>query len=281
MLAVFEIIVRLAGALYILGGLVGLRQAQLDHVLDQALSGLTLKPVSKEDREERALLITISLTYGALGAAMAVLSSLAVPLLLLGALLIAISSVRFSSLTPRRYWPTALYAVIAGLTVWLLVEGRLLGWTEPLGFAAIGLTVLVLVAFLARHIFWKAGKVAPIVVEPDRPDPPIIPARRVRLEPTVGDWALIDIDRDQRISPFAHVGQDVGLWIELWEMVVGFDEDEMTMIARFEDPEAEARHRSEGARLVAELETHYGAGNVEGPVYPAIIKYGPWPTYAE
>lgn len=67
------------GAFYLLGGLVALRQARLNLILDRALAAVSLVSITREDRIVGAWMFTAAVLTVASGAALLMLSRWAAP----------------------------------------------------------------------------------------------------------------------------------------------------------------------------------------------------------
>lgn len=162
-----EILLRLVGVLYLLAGAAIMRHLVMDHILDQALSGLTLKPIPIRDRIRRWLLGSTSIALGMGGAALMVLSVWAVPLFLFVA---ADQTIFF--LWARKAFPpeeaatgsrkglnaSLFYGGITILVCWLGWAGHLHPWLDPLALF-VPLAGMAILFGIGRHFFWRARRV--------------------------------------------------------------------------------------------------------------------------
>lgn len=281
-----EILLRLVGGVYVLAGAALMRSLVMDHVLDQALSGLTLQPIPARDHIRRWLLGSGSLAIGMGGAALMVMSTWAVPLFLFGAANQAIYFVwahrafppdEADAATGRSRGTNAalFYGGITALACWLGWTGQLHPWLDPwaLFVPAIGLAILF---GIGRHFFWRARRVGSWdVPEPEAPDPHIQP-RAVALAPSWGGRLLGDADNGDWVDYDLFVSPELGDRIWRWgdAFHAGEDPEIKEFWAQFTDATHEAAHRTEGDAIVAELKTIFGEGNVTGPIYPPDVRYG-------
>lgn len=281
-----EVLLRLVGAIYVLAGAALMRHLVMDHVLDQALAGLTLKPIPARDTIRRWLLGSGGIAIGMGGAALMVLSIWAMPLFVFGALNQLVFFLWASKAFPpdeaepvtgrRRGTGAALF--FGGITVlafWLAWAGHLRPWLDPwaLFIPIIGLAILF---GIGHHFFWRARRVGSWdVPEPPPPDPLARP-RAVALAPDWGGRLLVDADRDDWLDYDLFVPPDLSERIYLWGAVfhAGEDYDSREFWAQFTDTDHEVTHRAEGEAIVTALKTIFGEQEVFGPVYPQDIRYG-------
>lgn len=284
-----EIVLRLLGGFYVLAGIVGMRVMVMDHLMDQMLAGISLKPVPTRENQRRWLLGISILAIGMGGMALMVLSLWAVPLFAIGAATQAFYLVWARSAFPvedeidrtgRRQTTTAALLYF-GSTVLVLVAaglGALRPWLDPwAGFIPVAGAVLL--ALVGRHFLWTARRPGRSsgedFEEPPREIPP--PPARVRLAPNWYGYPLRDADTDEGIIFDDYLPRELGDRLYDWTLAfhASEDYDSKQYWARFEDAAAETAHRAEGAAIVAELARVFGAA--EGPVYPPDIRYGSEP----
>lgn len=290
MTTAIELGLRLLGIFYVLAGIVGMRSAVMDHVLDQMLAGITLKPIPRKDTIRRWIMMVSVLSIAMGGAAIMALSLWAVPLFLVGA--VTQSGYLFWARTAfppesedeskgRRQTSNASF-IYSGATILVCLAawfGYLRPWLDPWALF-IPTTGLALAATVGRQLFWKARRVASADDYPE-PEPRKIPPppARVRLAPNWGGYPLRDADTDDGVIYGDYLDTDLADRLYAWTLAFngGEDFEAKEFWAQFDNPEAEAAHRAEGDALVKELAAVFG--EAVGPVYPPDIRYGPLPEY--
>jgi hypothetical protein len=288
MLTAVEIGLRTVGVFYALAGFLAMHGAVTDRMMDLMLSALTLEPQPAREGQRRTLWIVSALAIAMGGGALMALSLWAVPLFIVGLGTQAFYLVWARTAYPpenadeekgRRQTTSAaiIYAVATLGVVAAAWAGLLRPWFDPWGLAAPAAGLFLLFAF-GRRLFWKA-KSPGVAFPPDDddadiyyPDPrPIPPLTRVRLEPRWGCYGLIDADTDEDRQPDLYVSDELANRIHWWTMIFAGSYDSFTAV--FEDREHEADHRREGEAIVADLREVFGAENVDGPIYPALVSY--------
>lgn len=260
---IVDILARCIGAFYALAGALGIRAVLMDHVLDQALSGLTLAPVAPAEAARRRAVAAICILSAGAGLALALLSPLSVPLLLAGLMVQLVyyglgespearDDPEARADRRRNFNATIGYVVLAGLAAWLVGFGRMGSWTDPWALGLIGALVLVLWGYFVWHTRWKAPRFsglsdfegeAEALREP--PDP-----ARVLIRAGMGEGPLWDLDTSEPVDPFDHLPVEIAARLEIWNA------------AHSAAPEAGPAHRAEAAELAAALEGVFGKGNV-------------------
>lgn len=289
---IVDLALRLVGGFYLFAGLLGLQAMALDALMDKVLFGLTLEPTPSREDFRRFMLAGGSYLVGLSGAALMVLSLWAVPLFILATGLQASwliwAKTNYPAETPleakgRRQSTNAavLYAIVAATVGWSALAGVLRPWSDLwalfLPIAGIGFVV-----FAARHLFWSAAQTPTSgslehndYEEEEWHGPPVPPPKRLRLEPTWGGHDVLDVDTGKPFPYYDYLPQDLGYRIHMWTQAFRANEDHTDQVlwAEFESRDDETAHRAEGDALVAELIIIFGAGNVDGPVYPSDVRY--------
>lgn len=281
-----ELALRAIGAFYVFAGIVGMRAMVMDHLLDQMLAGITLKPIPQKEHRRRWLLISSTLAIGMGGMALMVLSLWAVPLFLFGAATQAFYLVWARTAFPveddaertgrsRTTNAALVYFGATALVGLAAAFGLLRDWIDPWAML-IPLTGLGLLLVGGRHFLWRPRKLEgwtePEPVEPD----PLAPPRAVALHPAWGGTVLVDADRDEWLDYDLFVPPELADRIWRWGHAfhAGDDHEAREFWALFTDAAHEAAHRAEGEAIVAELRSIFGDEEAFGPVYPADIRYG-------
>jgi hypothetical protein len=282
-----EITLRAIGAFYVFAGIVGMRAMVMDHLLDQMLAGITLKPIPQKEHHRRWLLIASTLAIGMGGMALMVLNLWAVPLFLFGAATQAFYLIWARQTFPveddvertgRRQTTNAalIYFGATALVCLAAAFGLLRDWLDPWA-ALVPLAGLGLLLVGGRHFLWRPRQLErwtePEPVEPD----PLAPPRAVALHPNWGGTVLADADRDEWLDYDLFVPPDLADRIWRWGNAfhAGDDHEVKEFWVQFADATHEAAHRAEGEAIVAELRTIFGDEEAFGPVYPADVRYGP------
>jgi hypothetical protein len=206
-----EVALRTIGAFYVFASLLGMRSMVMDHVMDQMLAGISLKPIPKKDHQRRWLLSSSVLAIGMGGMALMVLSLWAVPLFLLGAATQAFYLVWArtafppeddSDRTGRRQTTNAavLYGGVTLLVCLAASFGLLRPWLDPwsLVIPAAGLILLFIVG---RHFLWDTRRTRHKSWDDSEPPPYDIPPppARVLLAPWWGGYPLRNADTDDGV----------------------------------------------------------------------------------
>ena len=282
-----DIALRLLGVFYAFAGIIGMRALVMDHLMDQMLYGLTLKPVAAKEHRRRWLMGSSTLAIGMGGAALMVLSLWAVPLFLFGATTQAIYLVWARTTFPpeddsdRKGRSQTINAAILYGAATLLVclaaaAGALRPWLDPWALV-IPLAGLALLAPAGRHFLWTAHRDRRDRSADDDAGPREIPPAppRVRLAPSWGGYPLRDADTDDGVIYDDYLPRDLADRLYEWSRAFhgGDDPDIQEFWAEFADAAAETAHRAEGQSIVAGLRTIFD--EAEGPVYPADIRYVP------
>jgi hypothetical protein len=279
-----EIVLRLVGLLYLLAGAALMRHLVMDHVLDQALSGLTLKPIPARDTTRRWLLGSASIALGMGGAALMVLNIWSVPLFLF----VAFNQTAYFLWARKAFPPeenatggakgrnaAIFYGGVTLLVCWLGWTNQLHPWLDPLAFFApiAGLAILL---GIGRHFFWQARRVSSWDIPEPLPPDPLAPPRAVVLAPDWGGRVLADADRDDWLDYDLFVPPELAERIYQWSQAfhAGEDYEIKEFWVQFTDKAHEAAHRAEGQAIVTELKTIFGEEGAFGPTYPDDVRYG-------
>ena len=285
--AALEIALRLVGTFYVFAGILGMRAMVMDHLLDQMLAGITLKPIPQKEHRRRWLLTASTLAIGMGGMALMVLSPWAAPLFLFGTAGQAVYLVWARTAFPpenelehtgRRQTINAalLYGLVTVLVCAAALSGLLRDWLDPWALL-IPTSSLALLLPIGRHFLWRPRQLSrwtePEPVEPD----PLAPPRAVALQPQWGGAILIDADRDEFVDYDLFVPPALSERIWRWGQVfhAGDDHESKEFWVQFTDRAHEAAHRAEGEAIVAELRSIFGDEEAFGPIYPADMRYGP------
>ncbi|KRA46193.1 hypothetical protein [Devosia sp. Root635] len=286
-MAAIEVSLRAIGAFYVFAGIVGMRALVMDHLMDQMLAAITLKPIPANEHRRRWLLGGSVLAVGMGGMALIVLSLWSVPLFLFGA-----ATQAFYLVWARTAFPvdgdterkgrsqTVQAALLYGVATVLVCAAALAGWLHPWldpWAALIPTAGLALLALVGRHFLWRghAESFQP-VNDNDPPERSIPPVHRVRLQPSWHGFPLLDADTGMGVTYDDYVPEDLGDRIYAWAHAFHAGDDHIVQEfwCQFPDAEAETAHRAEGHAIALALVGIFGAGNVEGPIYPADIRYG-------
>jgi hypothetical protein len=280
-----EIALRTIGAFYVFASLLGMRSMVMDHVMDQMLAGISLKPIPRKDHQRRWLLSCSVLAIGMGGMALMVLSLWAVPLFLLGAATQAFYLVWArtafppeddSDRTGRRQTTNAavLYGGVTLLVCLAASFGLLRPWLDPWALA-IPAAGLILLFIVGRHFLWDTRRTRYKSWDDSEPPPYDIPPppARVLLAPWWGGYPLRNADTDDGVIYDDYLPRELADRLYEWSRAFhgGDDPDIQEFWAEFEDAAAEAAHRAEGDSIVAGMRTVFEGA--EGPVYPADIRY--------
>lgn len=285
-----ELALRAMGVVYVLGSLAGLRQVVMDHLMDQMISGISLKPMPFKDRQRRWLLGSSLFAIGMGGMALMVLSLWALPLFLFGlgtqAFYLVWARTAFppeddADRTGRRQTGTAtlIYAAATLLVCLAAAFGRLHPWLDPWALA-IPVTGLLLGLYAGRHMLWASRRRTGPSWDASEPEPYEIPPppARVRLAPTWGCYPLRNADTGNDVIYDDYLPRELADRLYEWSLAfhASDDHEAKEFWAEFVDDAAEAAHRSEGEAIVAELRSIFL--EAEGPDYPADIRHvGPSP----
>jgi MFS family permease len=280
-----EIALRTIGAFYVFASLLGMRSMVMDHVMDQMLAGISLKPIPKKDHQRRWLLSCSVLAIGMGGMALMVLSLWAVPLFLLGAATQALYLVWARTAFPpeddsdrrgRRQTTNAavLYGGVTLLVCLAASFGLLRPWLDPWALA-IPAAGLILLFIVGRHFLWDTRRARHKSWDDTEPPPYDIPPppARVLLAPWWGGYPLRNADTDDGVIYDDYLPRELADRLYEWSRAFhgGDDPDVQEFWAEFEDAAAEAAHRAEGDSIVAGMRTVFAGA--EGPVHPADIRY--------
>lgn len=280
-----EIALRTIGAFYVFASLLGMRSMVMDHLMDQMLAGISLKPIPKKDHQRRWLLSSSVLSIGMGGMALMVLSLWAVPLFLFGAVTqgfyllwarTAFPPEDDSERTGRRQTTNAA-ALYGGVTLLVCLAagfGLLRPWLDPWALA-VPAAGLILLFVVGRHFLWTTRRNRRRSWDDTEPPPYEIPPppARVLLAPWWGGYPLRDADTDDGVIYDDYLPRELADRLYEWSRAFhgGDDPDVQEFWAEFEDAAAEAAHRAEGDSIVAGMRTVFAGA--EGPVYPADIRY--------
>jgi hypothetical protein len=274
------------GLFYVFGAVVLLRSMVMDKAMDQMLAALTLKPTPTDERVRRWLISIGAIAMGMGGVALVLRNEIAVALFggttMAQVLYLAWARQAFEPDSPeavagrRRTTRAALlYAAVFALTMWLWRDGRLARWSEPISLASTVATGLGLAAWTRWQLRWKPRAVPGF----DRADDagkgaaPMPPLRKVLIRPSWGYSCLRDAEADEPRSPFLYLPDDLAERVQDWDNAFVGDDNLVSIFAQFDDRAAELAHRAEGDAIITELRALFGAENVEGPEYPADIRY--------
>lgn len=262
-----EIVIRFVGAFYVLAGLFAARQMMMESLLDNALAGLTLKPVPEADRRRGRWMLGIAASVFAGGVLLLVLSVLALPAFLAGSVA---QGVYLGYVAPRLIDPEEppdpagrrgtrnaflIYLAATAFVGSVASAGHLLWPGEDPWPAAIA--VIAIAAFAAYHMAKMreplGGRYSPSA-NPLLPEAPEVLPDRVRLmvRPFVVPFADDDTGRvvpqSLAVSTF---GQELVADILDWEEAYLATIPPRKRTGGFADREAAARHEAEG-RVLAE-----------------------------
>lgn len=273
---VIDILFRLAGGFYLVAGWFALRAILMDSVLDKALAALSAGKEDPTERRRRWVVGTSTVAVGASGAALALMSSWALPLFLAGTAAQAVwiaGARRFfiaaedDDEASRRQVVNAaiLYAAVTVGVVWLWGQGRLSPWDDATGIAGTALAALGLALWFVHHMSWKAASPLDFGAADHEDDEEAAhPPLRIVIEPEFGWNPLIDADRGRRFSHLYWVEEDLAHRIEEWDDAFqgAFTFEERPQGPYFASPESEAAWRAEGLAIAGALKELYGPDNV-------------------
>lgn len=275
----FDILARLIGLFYLLAAALATRSILMDHLLDEALSGLTLKPVDPAEIRQRNRVAAMTLSIAAAGAALAMLNIWALPLLGLGLLVQAayyravpaMAEVPGAAAARRRGRNASLaFLVVTAFAAWLAAAGRMSGWDDWAALVAIGAATLGIGGYLLWNLRWRAPRRPAWESGTEAVGDDAAPVTRVVVQARFGGGVLWNADTSEGLDPFDYLPVDLAARLESWGLAyeAAVEWNETAGAPAFTDPEHEARHRQQGEALVREVEAVFGAGNVQLDITP-------------
>lgn len=276
---ILDVLFRLIGVFYCLGGVLGIRVVLMDSILDRALAAITLKPVPTAEKIQRALLAASFVGLGAGGAALAFLSTWALVFFVVSVLChltwLAWSNTMdaLEEKEPVRRERKALPVSKASLVFWFVVAAAFLMWSvgrlEPLDDArplfASGVVALLQIGWLAwtgrerrsgASSVWDQSDETPHELEKE--------PTSIIIDPAFGCWPLINADTGERFNHMTWLEQALAERVEEWDDLfqASFDPDDFFAPNDFGSPEADRLYMTEAEAIRAALEAVYGEGNV-------------------
>lgn len=264
-----EILARLIGVFYVVGGLFVVRVMVMDALMDRMLAGITAGKVPTKDRVRAVLLLTGAVLTALSGLALVMLSAwstvlFAANVAVQGAwLLIAAKWFRpddASEAKGRSRTTNAFlgYLAASALVAHLWNTGKLGPWMDPAALSVLGLVTIGLVAWIARGLWLPTPKAAlPSADElgdwsdaapADMEIAPPPPIERLRIAPELGCWPLWDDETGRNCDHLSmDLPTDLAMAIETWDL------------AFQDDPEMSAVFPAE---LIERLKAIYGADKV-------------------
>ena len=272
---IIDLLFRGVGLFYLVGAYFGLRAILMDSVLDKALAALSAAPEDPTEKHRRYLMGALTVGFGAGGAALLMMSILALPLFLLAlaAQIIWLAGarrlfVRAEDDDPQSARQVAnaavLYAAATLGVVWLWWTGRLGPWDDPLVIAATLVATLGLGGWLVYHLAWQPASSADDDF-PTSSSEPESPPERIVIDPARGLWPLVDADSGQRFNHLTWLDEEIAWRIEDWDDTFqeAFDpEDEMASVPVFVSGQSKSGYEAEAGSIAELLRQTYGAANV-------------------
>ncbi len=273
----FEILARLMGAFYALGGAFTLRAVAGDAVLDKALSAISMTPPDREDVIRRWVMTFAAVLTGMSGIALMMLSGWATPLFLTNLALQAawlVYTIKRDASDPeealgrrRRVNAAVLWTLVTALVLWLGWRHRLSALLEPWTPALMTAALVAGIAWVLPHLTWNPAS-------PPRPeeladDAPLLPMPdRVRLELRYGYLPLWDADTGFAINAADHVSPELFQRLVEWENAFHEAVDPSSPDEGPDFTAAQAvAHRDEGLAIAEALAAVFGSDNVDAPLY--------------
>jgi len=266
---------RAVGLFYVFAGYTSLRAILMDAFLDRAISALGAGREDPLEGTRRRLLGALGVSVGAGGAALALMSSWALPLFLLNtaaqALWLAGARRRFiapqeDEESGRRQVANAalLYAVATAAVAWLWWTGRLGPWGDLAAIGGIILATAGLSFWFVVKLSWNPRPTTGDVDDAGEPYADETEPRRVLIDPAFGYWPLVDADNNRRFSHWRWLPAELAGQIEEWDDVfqLSFDGEDPLAPNVFPSPEAEEGYRTEADAIAVALRAVYGPGNV-------------------
>lgn len=270
-----EIIARLIGAFYLFGGVLVVRTIGLDDVLDRALAALKAGRPGVNRGLKPVMVGLIGVLTGTGGAALALLSALAVPLflacLIVQALWFAASPRLLTgddlpSDTGRNQSRNAMviYAAATAFAIWLWHDGRLAPWDNWVGFVVLAIGVVLssrLISQLRANGAEHRRDIEPLVNSSLLPGAPA----KILLDLRIGDTPLHNAVSREDVDHHAILSGDLAQPVDRWRadyrrwFNAKLDEEDYPLVV--------GRIRHNGEAIAARLRELAGPDNVEGPFY--------------
>jgi hypothetical protein len=262
-----------AGGFYVVAGVVALRMMRFHGLMDDVLEALEGKAQPANERWKNAILTVGSFLTLASGAALAVLSSLALPLFLANTLVQggyllwaarAFPPADADEAKGRRQTQNAfvVYAAVSAFVVWLSIRDGLRAWPQNLEAMAIDVAVIAGVTlggwasmFLPASWFSRktfGDQIASGSLTTSSPDP--VPVN-LRLAPDWQRWPLWDADTGDNVShhrlnlPDA-LSERIEAWDDTWQETYNGDDPPSSGFASDDERRA---YREEGRLIGLEL----------------------------
>lgn len=283
-----DIFFRFVGLFYLVAAWFALRAMLMDSLLDKALAAITLSKEDPKERLRRQIIGAATVVMGTGGAALLLMSALALPLFaaslaaqgvwIAGARRLVIPAEDDDAQSVRQLVrSTLLYAAATLGVVWLWRAGRLGPWDDLLVAAAVAAAAAGLGGYFVYHLAWKpasrGGFADPSWSEHDDADADEPAPQRIVIEPAQGLWPLIDADTGIRFNHLTWLGEDLGWRVEDWDDVLQrafYTDDAPVDEPAFASQEEEAAYLAEAEAIAAALRQAYGDGNVSfGPGWSA------------
>lgn len=271
-----DLLFRGVGLFYLAASYFALRAILMDSVLDKAIAAISLSGEDPKERLRRQIVGTATVAFGAGGAALLLLSTLALPLFLAnlaaqgiwlaGARRIVIPAEDDDAQSVRQLvMSTLLYAAATLGVVWLWRAGRLGPWDDPLAAALVAAAAAGLGLYFVYHMAWKpASPGSPDWLGTGDENEPGTPPRRIVIDPARWCWPLIDAETQERFNHMSWLDDELAWRVEHWDDVFqnAFDvEDDLAALV-FASQEEEAGYRAEAAAIAEALKAVYGSENV-------------------
>ncbi len=284
-----EIALRLVGAFYVLAGLVAARRMVVEAFLDEALAGLTLRPVPQADRVRGQWMLLIVAGVFASGVLVLALSVLALPAFLACACAQGVYLAHVAPrLVDREEPPDAagrrgtrnaflIYLVATAFVAWAAAAGHL-RWPgeDPLPAVIAGAAIAAFATYQTAKMRKPAGERSGPSADPLRPETPDILPDRVRLMVRPFVLPFADDETGRVVPQFLAVST---FGPELVADILDWEESYLATIpprkrsGGLADPVAAARHEVEGHALAERMAAVIGPERVTyapvGTPFPA------------
>lgn len=266
-----ELFFRAIGATYLLAGYLRARAVIFESIGHRAQAAFAAEPTSRNLTRYSVPSVGIVIVSSG-GVALLLMSFWALPLFIAG-FLTNIGWFAWAHRTPVSSVSEAevvqaantnmIYAVAMLGVVWLWRHGRLGSHDEPVSLGVVGITAICFAAWLLHDLSIQLDHSETFDDPALRPAPRERPVR-VRIDPRVGAWPLVDIDRDRRINHLVWLPEDLAIRIADWDETFqrAHAYEQLSVPAHLENGDYSS-FLEEGRAIATALTAHLGTGNVE------------------